>query len=89
MAIVLPKVLRGFRYPKAVPFELNDVPLETILPPVFRLAVLDGRESSRVDEENQDIDRSVELLSAHRRLKGFSDPSGKRLLDKVVRSSLI
>ena len=89
MPIVLPKEIRGFRYAKAVPFDLSSVALETLLPPTFRLAVLDGRESSRVDEENQDIDRSVEALSSHKRLQGFSEPSGKRLLDKVVRSSLI
>jgi hypothetical protein len=93
MAIVLPKDKRfliGFRFPELIPFEMNTVPLTTILPPVFRLAILEGRDSSRVQSADiASIPRSTRALASHARLQGFDSPTGLRLLERIVQSSLI
>ena len=89
MTIVLPKELKGFRFPQAIPFEMNDFHIETIWPQVFRLAVLDGRDSSRGSSEQADIASSVRSLTSHDRVMGFNNPSAQLLADKIVRSSLV
>lgn len=87
--IKLPKHLNGFRFPKAMPFDMNDLSLETILPQVFRLAMLEGRENTRGAATSGDIEKSITELSAHPRLIGFGEAGGKELLGKIVQSSLI
>ncbi|MGI8477281.1 MAG: hypothetical protein ACR2OO_13050 [Thermomicrobiales bacterium] len=87
--IKLPKHLKGFRFPKAMPFEMNGLSLETILPQVFRLSMLEGRDSSRGTSEDADIAKSINILIRNPRLFGFDDVAGHELLGKIVRSSLI
>lgn len=92
MAIVIPSDLRfliGFRFAELIPFEANTVSLATILPPLFRLAVLEGSDSQRAKEDSGDIHRSVEALLENNRLKGFDSPQGRRLLERIVQTSLV
>lgn len=88
-SITLPKELKGFRFPQAIPFELNDFFIETIWPQIFRLVVLDGRDSSRGSVEQADIESSVSGLVAHDRVVGMNSASAGMLADKLVRSSLV
>ncbi len=89
MPITLPKEFIGFRHPKTVPFELNNVNLDTLLPPIFRLAILEGRDSSRANSDNENVETSVQRLTTSDRLIGFEGTASVKLLDKIVRSSLI
>src|SRR4051812_10361348 len=93
MAIVLPKDKRfliGFRFPELIPFELNDVSLEAILAPIFRYAILEGRESTKGKiEDIGNVDKSVDALLTNPRLEGFEGTYGRRLAERVVLSSLV
>jgi hypothetical protein len=89
MATIIPKKLKGFRLPEVIPFELNGLALETLMVPVFRLAVLEGRDSSRATEDQASIDRAVQAFVQHPRLHGFNTPSGRRAINHITRSSLI
>src|SRR4051812_9689016 len=93
MAIVLPKDKRfliGFRFPELIPFEMNTFAPNMLLAPIFRLAVLDGSDSLRAKtDEATNISGTVQKLLAHARLHGFDGEMDSKLLDRLVRSSLV
>lgn len=89
MAVILPKDLRGFRYVRAVPFELNEALIDIMLPNLFQRAILENRDLAQANIDASDIDGPTRRMAESDRLTGFGDNNGRRLLDKLVKSSLI
>lgn len=92
MAIVLPKdrrYLTGFRFNELIPFEMNTLTIDTLLPSVFRKAILDGRDARRSNDPTiADIDASIKRLTAHDRLSSFESDSSVRMLRRFAQSLL-
>lgn len=92
MAIKLPKergYLTGVRFNELVPFEMNWITLDTVLPPVFRLAVLEGSDAARIKVGDlSNIDRSIKALSTHERIEGFDGERSERMLRRLAEALL-
>jgi hypothetical protein len=89
LKIQLPKELRGFAYDGAIPFDMNDALLDTMLPTLFLRVVTEGRDVRTINADSTKIAESVESLATHARLQGFEGELEKRALDRLVRSSLV
>jgi hypothetical protein len=85
----LPKEMRGFGFPRLFEVDLNDFDIERILSDVFYLVVSHGRQRGRTPNDPKTIARYRDVLAAHPDLIGFSNDSGKRLLDGWLRAAVI
>lgn len=89
MNVALPKYLRTARFDRLYAVEMNDFDVERLLPSLFHLIVTQGRERGRRANDPQKLGEYIEKLAGHERLTGFDSSSGKRLLERWVRSSIV
>jgi len=89
MKVKLPKEMRGAKYDRIMPIEMNDLDIEQILGPLFYLVVTGGCLRARIPNDPESIGVYIDKLSQHPDLKGFDGPEGRRLLDRLVRTALI
>lgn len=91
MKIKLPndRAFRGFAYDGVCPIELNDFDVDLLLPSVFFRVVARGAGRARFPNDPERIRDYVEALANHDGVQGFDSDHGRRLLERLVRTSLI
>jgi hypothetical protein len=88
MKIEIPKASRGYVFPRLFAVEMNDFDVERLLPSLFHTIVTRGRQRGRANDPKA-FDRYIDALANHPRLEGFSDESGKRLLERWLRAAVV
>jgi hypothetical protein len=89
MTIKIPKELRGFAYDRVMPIEMNTFNVDVLLPSVFFKVVSDGQSWGRLPNDSTKIGDYVTALAGHPHVSGFEGPEGARLLNRLVRTSLV
>jgi hypothetical protein len=89
MKVLLPKELRGVKCDIVLPMELNDFDIERFLPALFFLALSEGRGSVRRGKETDTVAVLIDKLVSKSSLQGFNTLEGRKLLERLVRSTLI
>lgn len=87
--IRLPKDLARSRLGLVSPFDLNTFDIDLILPAVFFLVVSEGRARWKKPSDPAEVDQYIWRLSQHEQLEGFDSDEGRRLLGRLVRTSLV
>lgn len=87
--ITIPKDMRGVSFPKLLSIELNDFDIDRFLPSLF-FKILGG-DLGRAPKKNDPttIRLYVNKLAEHPALEGFDDEDGRRVLERLVRTTLI
>jgi len=89
MKLQIPKDMRGVGMPRVFTVELNDFDINFFLPQLFYRILADGRQRARRANDPTAVSRYVDALAKHPNLDGFDDPEGCRVLDRLVRTSLV
>jgi len=87
--VVLPKDLRGVLFSRTLLIELNGFDIDLFLPALFYTILGEGRGRARRTNDAKAIGKYVDRLSQHVELEGFADRDGRRVLERLVRTSLI
>ncbi len=89
MKIKLPKDLRGVVFSRVLTIELNDFDIDLFLAPLFFKVLGEGRQRARRVNDPKAIASYIDQLAEHPAMEGFDDPDGHRILERLVRTSLI
>lgn len=89
MKIKLPKDLRGVVFPRVLIIELNDFDIDIFLPTLFFTILAQGKGKARITNDPKDIARYIDQLANHPDVEGFQTVEGRRILERLVRTSLI
>lgn len=89
MKVKLPKDLSGMKFEQALTIEINDFDIDLFLPTLFYTILSRGHGKARRVNDPANIKGYIELLSQHSDLEGFSDPIGRKVLERLVRAALI
>jgi hypothetical protein len=89
MKIKLPKDLRGFSYDRVMPVDLNSFDVDLLLPSIFFKAITGGQSWGRRPNDPTKIREYSDELAAHEDIVGFDDDQGRRLLNRLTRTSLV
>jgi hypothetical protein len=89
MKIKLPKGIVGVKFPCICTIELNDFDIDQFLPSLFFTILAQGRGKARRANDPKDIQKFIDALAEHPALEGFTDPEGRRVLERFVRTALI
>lgn len=89
MKLKLPKSMRGFAYDRVLPVELNNFDVDILLPALFFKVISGGQDRGSNPNDPAQIRAYVDALAAHEDVKGFETPEQRRLLDRLVRTSLV
>ncbi len=87
--IKLPKDLRGGTFNRALQVTANGFDVDAVLPAVFFRVVSEGQERGRHPNDPTQIQSFVDRLAQHRDVQGFESLEGGRLLNRLVRTSLV
>jgi len=85
----LPKELKGVKFPKILTIDMNDFDIDLFLPTLFYTILAQGRGKARRTNDPKDIKRYIDALAQHPALQGFNDPAGRKVLERLVRTTLI
>lgn len=88
MKIEIPKPSRGYVFPRLFAVEMNDFDVERLMPSLFHAVVTRGRQRGRANDPMA-FNKYLNSLANHARLEGFSDTSGRRLLERWVRAAVV
>ncbi len=89
MKIKLPKDIVGVKFPRVCTIEMNDFDIDLFLPSLFFTILAQGRGRAKRTNDPKAIAQFIDTLSHHQVLEGFDDPEGRRVLERLVRTSLI
>ena len=89
MKVKLPQDLSGMKFEKAFIIEMNDFDVDLFLPALFYTILSQGRGKARRSNDATNIKRYIDSLSTHPNLEGFADPVGRKVLERLVRTTLI
>lgn len=89
MKVKLPKELKGVKFPKVLTIEMNDFDIDLFLPSLFYTILSQGRGKARRTNDPKDIQRYIDALAHHSILEGFDDRAGYKVLERLVRTTLI
>lgn len=89
MKVKLPKDLSGVKFPEAFVIEMNNFDIDLFLPSLFYTILSQGRGKARRSNDPTNIKGYIESLSTNPALQGFDDPAGKKVLERLVRTTLI
>jgi hypothetical protein len=89
MKVKLPKEITGVKFPHVLTIEMNDFDIDLLLPSLFFTILSQGRGKARRANDPTQIRKYIDTLANHQELEGFNDVSGRRLLERLVRTSLI
>lgn len=86
--IRLPKDLTKARLGLVSPFDFNTFDIDIILPAIFFAVLAEGRPRVRSRNDPAQVEQYVDRLSKHEHLVGFDTDEGRRVLGRLVRTSL-
>src|SRR5579859_7012558 len=89
MKVKLPKDLSGIKLPEAFVIEMNNFDIDHFLPSLFYIILSRGRRRHRIANDPKNIRKYIEFLSINSAVEGFDNPEGKRVLERLVRTTLI
>src|SRR5260370_16330309 len=89
MKVKLPKDLSGVKFPQAFVIEMNNFDIDLFLPSLFYTILSQGRGKARRANDPTNIKGYIDVLANHPMLEGFDNPSGRRVLERLVRTTLI
>jgi len=89
MKLRIPKDMRGTAFPRLLAIELNSFDIDFYLPALFYKVLADGHTRARRANDPTAVARYVDALATHPSLEGFDGPDGRRVLDRLVRTSLV
>src|SRR6266700_2995154 len=89
MKIKLPKDIVGVKFPRVSIIEMNDFDIDLFLPSLFFTILAQGRGKARQTNDPKAINKFVDSLANHPDLSGFNDAEGRKVLERLVRTSLI
>ena len=89
MKLRIPKDMRGTAFPRLLTIELAGFDIDFYLPALFYKVLADGRARARRTNDPTAVARYVDALVKHPSLEGFDGPDGRRVLDRLVRTSLV
>jgi hypothetical protein len=89
MKVKLPKDLSGVKFPQAFVVEMNNFDIDLFLPSLFYTILSEGRGKSRRANDPRNIKGYIDSLAVHQSLQGFDDPAGRRVLERLARTTLI
>ncbi|HWS84591.1 MAG TPA: hypothetical protein VN207_10070 [Ktedonobacteraceae bacterium] len=89
MKIKIPKEMRGVAFPRVLNIEMNDFDIDLFLPLLFFTILAQGKGKAKQTNNPQDIARYIDDLANHSDLQGFHSSEGRRVLERLVRTSLI
>ncbi len=89
MKVKLPKDLSGTKFQEAFTIEMNDFDVDLFLPALFYTILSQGRGKARRSNNPKNIKGYVDNLSTHPNLEGFDDLVGRKVLERLVRTTLI
>jgi hypothetical protein len=87
--IKLPKEMRGVIFSRVSVIEMNSFDIDTFLPSLFFTILAEGKGKARITNDAQNIACYVDQLANHPDVQGFNTPEGRRILERLVRTSLI
>jgi hypothetical protein len=88
MKVLLPKELRSVLFPKVFTIELNGFDIDLFLPSLFFTILAGGRGRSRRVNDPTAIAGYIDKLAHHPDLEGFQDTEGRRILERLARTTL-
>ncbi|WP_129677777.1 hypothetical protein [Candidatus Chloroploca sp. Khr17] len=89
MKIKLPKELVGTVFPKVFAVELNGIDMDIFLPSLYFKILGEGKHRVKRPNEAQEIARYIDNLAQHHTMQGTSTAEGRRIIERLVRTSLI
>lgn len=89
MKIKLPKDIVGVKFPKVSILEMNDFDIDLFLPSLFFTILAQGRGKARQTNDAKAIQKFIDALAHNEVLEGFDSPEGRRVLERLVRTTLI
>src|SRR5713226_1205061 len=89
MKIKLPKDIVGVKFPRISIIEMNDFNIDLFLPSLFFTILAQGRGRARRANDPKAITQFIDSLAQHPALEGFRDLEGRRVLERLVRTTLI
>ncbi|GHO82265.1 methylation-associated defense system protein MAD7 [Dictyobacter formicarum] len=89
MKIKLPKDLKGVVFPRILIVELNDFDIDIFLPSLFFTILAQGKGKAKITNDPKEITRYIDQLANHPDVEGFQNAEGRRVLERLIRTSLI
>ena len=89
MKIKIPRELAGAVFPKVLTIELSDFDSDLFLPSLYFKILGGGRSRAKRVNDPEAIGKYIDNLANHTTLEGFKTPDGRRVLERLVRASLI
>src|SRR5438876_8320355 len=89
MKIKLPKDIVGVKFPRVCTIDMTSFDIDLFLPSLFFTILAQGRGKVRRTNDPKAIAQFIDTLSHHQALEGFDDPEGRKVLERLVRTTLI
>lgn len=89
MKIKLPKDIVGVKFPRISTIEMNDFDIDLFLPSLFFTILSQGKGKARQTNDPKAIAKFIDMLANHSDLEGFNDVEGRKVLEHLVRTTLI
>jgi len=89
MKVKLPKDISGVKFPQVFVIEMNNFDIDLFLPSLFFTILSQGRGKARQANDPENIKGYIDALAQHQALQGFDNSSGRRVLERLVRTTLI
>ena len=89
MKIKLPKNIVGVKFPRICTIEMNDFDIDLFLPSLFFTILAQGKGKAKQTNDPTEIARFIDGVANHSDLEGFNDGEGRRVLERLVRTTLI
>jgi len=89
MKIRLPKDIVGVKFPRVCTIDMNDFDIDLFLPSLFFIILAQGRGKARRANDPKAITQFIDKLAQHEALEGFYDTEGRKVLERLARTTLI
>ncbi len=89
MKVKLPKELSGVKFPLVLTIDMNNFDIDLFLPALFFTILAQGHVKARQTNDPENIKSYIDALAQHPALQGFDMPAGRRVLERLVRTTLI
>jgi hypothetical protein len=89
MKLIIPKDMRGTSFSPVSPIEFNNFDVDRLLPTLFFKILGGGRGRAPRKNDPTAIQSFVDQLAEHPDLKNFNNDDGRRVLNRLVRTTLI